>query len=146
MIFSTDAIIAFSIMLLTMLAFACTLANTAQNSLQTTTNLELEEKTLMIADSMVKNYFEKNTLLGACITDTDKKRVKTNEINSANLKKAKQPDIEGIFVQKILFKTKTTKETIELEKKQAKECLTAKRYALIDGEKGIIETTICKKE
>jgi hypothetical protein len=146
MIFTLDAGIAFTIMLIGMLVFATTLANTAEKAGQNITNFELEEKALMIADTFVKNYDENNTLRGACIYDKDKKRILTNELSSKNIQTAKQAELERFFVKSITYKTKTKEKTIQFTQKEngetemlensIKECLTVKRFVLIDGEKG----------
>ena len=146
MIFSIDAGIAFTIILTCTLAFVLTLNVNAQIVEQQTTDFELEEKALLVADSMVKNYNPKNTLLGACILDFDKKRVRTNELTSENIKKAKSASFGKIFVKNISYTAQTRKENLQLSAKTAKECISAKRFVLIDGEKGVILIQTCREE
>ena len=147
MIFSLDAGISFTILLISILVFVLMLNNYAQKAVQNTENFELEEKALMIADSFVKNFDENNPIRGAGIYDSEKKRVKTNELTLENIKKAKTISFSKIFVQKISYLTKTREEifTIDTDKNQTKECITAKRFALIDGEKGIIQIQTCRE-
>jgi hypothetical protein len=154
MIFTLDAGIAFVIMLIGIIVFAATLANTAEKTKQNITNFELEEKALIIADSFVKNFDENNTLRGACIYDADKKRVRTNELSTKNIEQAKPLELENFFVKSITYKTKTLEKTIQFMQKENKktkalknnteECLTVKRFALINGEKGEIFIQTCE--
>jgi hypothetical protein len=146
MIFSLDATIAFTIMLCALLVFLLTLNVYAQIGVSQARGFELEEKALLIADSMVKNYDANNTLLGACIVDYDKKRVRTNELTSTNIKQAKPTEFGKFFVRTISYETKTRKETTQLSAKKIVECLTAKRFVLIDGEKGVIQVQTCRSE
>jgi hypothetical protein len=145
MIFSLDASIAFTILLFGILLFANTLANNVQNAKENIKSIELAEKAIMIADSLVKNYDENNTLLGSCIIDLDKKRVKSNELSVENIRNAKPLKIDDIFVEKIKVQTSTLNETIFLEKKESNECYNIKRFSLINGEKGIIEVRTCRE-
>lgn len=146
MIFSLDAAISFTIMLLCALVFAGMLNSMSQTAAKQLKSAELEEKALMIADSVVKNYDESNTLFGACITDTDKKRILTNQLSMENLRKVKAQNFGEISVESITVHTKVTNETITLEQSTSRNCITAKRFALINGEKGIIEVKVCNGE
>lgn len=147
MIFSLDAVLAFVILLFATLVFATTVGNTTEQTTQGLSNFELEEKALMITDSLVKNYSSENTSLGSCITDLEKRRVRTNELSSANLRNAQPVVFDKIFLQKIEYKTSTRSETIQIEpNKKTKQCLSVKRFVLLDSEKGIVQTTICEEE
>ena len=142
-IFSLDATISFTIVLLMALVFVTFLAQNASATEREIKTFELEEKGMLIADSIVKNYDENNSLLGACVYDLDKKRVRTNEISLSNLNNAK-PLLSGeIFVKSILVKTNSVSKTVSIENKPSSECINVKRFALIDGEKGIIEVKTC---
>ncbi|MEI7961756.1 MAG: hypothetical protein WCI04_05465 [archaeon] len=144
MIFSLDAAISFVIMLMCTLVFASVLAGNITQSKENIESFELEEKALMIADSLVKNYDQNNTTLGACIIDADKKRVLTNQISLANLLLAKKLIFEGIFVESITVKTKNLNKTIKLENSNFETCISAKRFALIDGESATVEVKTCR--
>ena len=146
MIFSLDAGISFTILLISMLVFVLMLNNYAEKAKQNIENFELEEKALMIADSFVKNFDENNTIRGACLYDPEKKRVKTNEITLENIKKAKTISFGRIFIQKISYSTKTKEETFMLEAgKKEKQCINAKRFVLIEGKKGFINIQTCEE-
>ncbi len=142
-IFSLDAGISFTITLVTTLLFATFLAQNAFSSENEIKNFELEEKAMLIADSLVKNYDENNTILGACILDIDKKRVRTNEISLSNLSSAKKLSFSEVYVENILIKTNSFQKTFQIETKSSVQCISVKRFVLIDGEKGIIEVKTC---
>jgi len=107
----------------------------------------LEEKTLVLADSLVKNFNPENTTLGSAIVDHEKKRIKSNELTTANLKNAKAFQTGNFFVKQISWKkTNTFQEKIILNNSNTKNCLSAKRFVIIDGEKAIIELIGCINE
>jgi len=106
-------------------------------------NFYLEEKTLMIADSLVKNLNEENPLLGSCVKDGDKKRIKSNEIDETLLLQAKSFELKEFFVKELSWKIGATEKRITLSEKESANCLTAKRFALIGSKKGVIEVKGC---
>ena len=144
MIFSLDAGISFTIVLVGMLVFVFTLNGYAQSAEKINANFELEEKALMIADAMVKNANAENPLLGACIYDAEKKRVKTNELSSSEIKRTRPAQFGKVFVQRISYEIGGKKETLVLDQKNTNNCATAKRFVLIDGEKGLIFIQTCR--
>ncbi len=146
LIFTTDAIICSIIILTSALIFSTTIKTNATKQTELLKDFELEEKTLLIADAMIKNYDKNNPLLGACIFDLDKKRVLTNQLSLERLKEARQINSEKFFAEKITIKTRNYTHIISLSNKSTgKHCLTAKRFALIGNEKAIIQTTLCEK-
>lgn len=146
MIFTTDAIISTIIILTATLVFSTTINANAIRQTELLKDFELEEKTLLIADAMVKNYDKNNPLLGACIFDSDKKRVLTNQLSLKRLEEAKQINSEKFFVKTITITKQNSTHKINLNEEDTKKhCLTAKRFALIENEKAIIQTTICEK-
>jgi len=145
MIFSLDAGVSFTIILVGMLVFVFTLNGYAGSAEQSIINFELEEKALMIADAMVKNSNTPNPLLGACIYDSEKKRVRTNELSSAEIKRAQFMQFGKIFVKNIIYETNSGRENIALTQKTSENCITSKRFALIDGGKGIIFIQTCRE-
>ncbi|MFA6064722.1 MAG: hypothetical protein WCW44_03210 [archaeon] len=142
-IFSLDAGISFSITLVTVLLFATFLAQTASSTQNEIKNFELEEKAILIADSLVKNYDENNSLLGTCILDIEKKRIRTNEISFSNLINLKPISFGEIYVESITVKTNSFQKTFQIEEKVSNDCISVRRFALIEGEKGIIEVKTC---
>ncbi|MFA5357362.1 MAG: hypothetical protein WC308_00350 [archaeon] len=145
MIFSTDAIIASTIILFSLLIFFTNISNYSENISKTSKQLILEEKTLLTADAFVKNYSPENALLGACKVDYEKKRVKSNEIESKNFSTIKQTASKKFFIKKITLTNTNAKneKTIFTEEKNSETCITAKRLAFVDSEKTIVEITGC---
>ena len=139
--------VAFTLMLLGMLVFAITLANYGNAIAQNTEDFFLEEKTLAVADSLVKNNNPENYLLGACIVDAEKKRVRGSELSGALLAQAKPFALEGFFVKSVsIARAGKPKQQINLSEKVSEKCLSAKRFALVDNEKAIIEIEGCVDE
>ncbi len=144
-IFGIDAMIAFTIMLFCVLVFATSTANQSQKTQNNLLHYELEEKTFLIADSLVKNRDENNPLLGACIIDYDKKRVLTNQLDYTLLQNAKSAEFGDIYAKQITLEQNNNTQIIRLADKNSSECITAKRFAKISGEKTIIGVTICRE-
>ena len=144
MIFSLDAMISFVIILICALLFVFALNNYSQKSEQNLKSFELEEKALLLADSFIKNFDENNPLRGACIYDSDKKRVRTNELSLENMKKAKSIEFGEMFVKSITYTINEKSQTLQLSSKKSIECVSAKRFGLIDGEKTIIIIQTCE--
>ena len=145
MIFTLDAGISFTIILLSVLLFAVTLNANAIKAEENISNFALEEKANLIADSFVKNFDENNTLRGACVYDPLKRRVKTNELRLANIKNANTIEFGKIFVKELEYTTQTQHEFITLNQKSSSKCITEKRFVLIDWEKGIILIKTCEE-
>ena len=144
-IFSIDALIAFIIVLFMIMVFVIYIENQSEKITQNLGQFFLEEKLLLVADSLVKNYNSENVLLGACAYDIGKKRVKTNEISTINFEQIKLLRQDNFFVKSVSFETETRSEKWLVENK-AGICLTTKRFVLIDGEKGLIFVEGCINE
>jgi hypothetical protein len=144
-IFGIDAMISFAIMLFCVLIFVITLANQSQNTLNNLLDFELEEKAALISDSLVKNRDENNSLFGACLIDYDKKRVLENTIEKELLRKAKTAEFEGIFAKQITVTQNKKTEIIILDKRNSAQCISIKRFVLIDMQKAILEAMICRE-
>ena len=140
-IFSLDAGIAFTLTLFSLLVFASALGNYSSQLISQENNIFLQEKTMMVADSLVKNYNAENSLLGACVIDADKKRTKSNELTFSNLANAKPFVVENFFVKKVSIPAKGFVK--ELDARQEAQCITVKRLVLVDGAKAIIEVEGC---
>jgi hypothetical protein len=142
-IFAIDAIIASCILLLGLLAFFITLGNYSNRLGEESKNIFLGEKTIFVADSFVKNYSAENSLLGACIIDYEKKRVKSNELSSANFSNARALELDEFFVKSVSIKGGGPKKNVFMSGKNGKNCITIRRFALVDGEKAIVEVQGC---
>jgi len=146
-IFSIDATISFVIALISILIFVLYLSNIVLSEERNIEQIELDQKAIFIADSMVKNQNSDNALLGACNYDIDKKRVITNNLNYTQIKTNSKPITIGNFFVKnivITFVNTNQKETIILSEKNSNNCTNVKRFALVDNFKAIIEVKTCK--
>ncbi len=145
-IFSTDFIIAFIIILFIITSFIIIVTNNTRISINFEEQIYLEGKTVFVADSFVKNYNENNTMLGACVVDFERKRVLSNEISSENFSKIRQLEIDDFFVKKISTVKNGVEQIIFFEQKNSEKCITAKRFALVDGMKKIVLLKGCLNE
>lgn len=141
-IFSMDALVAFVIVLFMLLIFVFSVNNQTNKITQNVGHFFLEEKVMLVADSLVKNFNEENSLLGACIVDIEKKRVKSNEIASINFSNLKPFHQDDFFIKSVSYQTTTRKNKFLIENKEG-ECLVVKRFVLIDGEKGFVFVEGC---
>ena len=137
-----DAVVAFIVVLFILLIFVLTINAEGNNLTQNVGHFFLEEKVMLVADSLVKNYNEENGLLGACVFDFDKKRVKSNKINSANFTNLKALPQDNFFVRSVSYETYLKKDKFIIENKNGN-CLVVKRFVLIDGIRGIIFVEGC---
>ena len=143
-IFSLDAAIAFSLALLSALVFACALGNYSSGLVGEEESIFLQEKTMMVADSFVKNRNPENALLGACTVDPDKKRVRSNELGSEAFEGIRPLSMDGFFVKRVSVPAKGFSK--ELDARKGSRCIVVKRFALVDGEKAVIEVEGCLDE
>ncbi len=144
-IFSMDALVAFIIVLFLIMVFVIHIGNQQNQITQNIGQFFLEEKTILIADSLIKNYNSENTLLGSCIYNVEKKRVKSNEINTTNFSGFKPIEQDNFFVKSVSYQTPTKKEKWLVENKKG-ECLVVKRFAIINGKNGMIFVEGCTSE
>jgi hypothetical protein len=143
-IYSLDALISFLIMLFACLVFAVILANNATQLEKNIYFFELEEKAMLIADSLVKNLDTNNSLLGACTYNTNTKRVESNKIDLELLFRAKQIDSNKFIVKRITVND-GKKTELNLSSAVLAECIAVKRFVLADGKKAVIEVETCRK-
>jgi hypothetical protein len=144
-IFTTDLIFTIAILLITMLVFVIFVNNQINFFTEQEKNFYLEEKTIFVADAFIKNYNSNNTMLGACIFDSDKKRILSNELSSINFLKIKQLNTSDFFIKKIIVKNVLTKE-IFLDNTQSNTCFSIKRFAFVDNLKSEINFVGCLHE
>jgi hypothetical protein len=140
MIFSIDAMIAFFVLLIALLGFAVALANYESRVHLASTHFYLEEKTIMAADSFVKNRSNENAIFGTAIKDYEKRRIKSNELSIEDSTLfSEYSEKNGFFVKKIVSNTKVLFESSS----EGKECFSVRRFVLINSKKQIIEFTGC---
>jgi hypothetical protein len=144
MIFSFDAMISFLILLFFIFVLVNFISEKYLFEKQEVDHFFLEEKVLLCADSFVKNHNPQNTTLGAAIVDTEKKRAESNKLTLANILQAKPYSTGNFFIKKIQYYNQNQEtQTIELSTVKSQNCISSKRFVLIDGEKSIIEFTGC---
>ncbi|MEK6959407.1 MAG: hypothetical protein AABW59_05180 [archaeon] len=139
MIFSIDAMIAFTITMLFVLGFLFYISNATKESVSQSEHFYLEEKTLLLADSLVKNANIENSSLGACVMDFEKNRVKSNYLSALALLNFKPVEKERFFLKSI--ETAGTKAFSS--DKIGKECIAVKRFVLFEGVKQTVTVTGC---
>jgi hypothetical protein len=147
-IFSFDIIITFLIILFGITVFVFALHNNTNSFVKNVDDFFLEEKTIFVADSFVKNFDPTNALLGSCVIDLEKRRVKSNELASANFSNLKSLGIESFFVKRVSYRVlgNTSEQIIYSSARQSLNCLTAKRFVLIDAQKALVFVTGCLDE
>lgn len=141
LIFSIDSLLAFIILLIALMGFVFMLADYEKRVNESSKFFYLEEKTIMAADSFVKNYSNKNALFGSAIFDLDKKRILNNELNNKK-NFIEYFEITGFFVKRVLI----GKTVLFESEKESKNCITVKRFVLFDSQKKIVEYTGCLVE
>ncbi len=144
-VFSVDLVLT-AIMIFLML-FLITASFSAKSS-QTVAGMkrfQLEKNAVFIVDSLVKNSVE-TPLLGAALFDGEKHRVKSNELEHNQLKRAVPVGPGEFFVQRLSIKWKNgEKETIIWAEQGEKNCIALDRIALIGDESVLVELALCEK-
>jgi len=128
--------------------FAISFSNNTSAFVKNVDDFFLEEKTMFVADAFVKNFDPQNALLGACVVDIEKKRVRSNELDSANFSNLKSLEIENFFVKKIsyYFSNNRKEQIIYFSQRLSSNCLNIKRFVLLDGVKSLVFVTGCLDE
>jgi hypothetical protein len=145
-IFFTDAIISSAIMLVIILVFVFFITNKINILVQEEKHFFLEEKTIFLADSFVKNFDSENAMLGACKIDLKKKRILSNEIDSLNFGNIKAKHFDNFFIKEIIIDFFYEKrERIFFDSFEGKECFSVRRFAFVDNKKAGIEFKGCLK-
>jgi hypothetical protein len=134
--------LAFLIVLVAVIAFVSALSEYGRRVETAARNFYLEEKTMLAADSFVKNHSAKNALLGAAVFDGEKMRVKSNELSSLNFSGIAGVDAGGFFVKRV----SAGEEIIYESEEEGKNCVSVKRFVLLDSAKKIIFYTGCLRE
>ena len=141
-IFSIDALLAFIIFLFIILSFTVTLSNHSNDILNASKQFYLEEKTILAADSFVKNNVSENGLLGSASIDFDKKRIRANELTTINFHKFKDYNSGNFFVNSI----HSGNTVIYDSGLKSENCFSVKRLVLLDGQKKVITYMGCLTE
>ncbi len=149
-IFTSDAIITTIIILFAIFVFIFLINNNLALASQFEKEKYLEEKTIFVADSFVKNFDSENSLLGACKINNERKRVLSNEINSENFSKIFSLEINDFFIEKIEFENAFQKNIIyqnkETQNFTTNNCISIKRFVLLENIKTIFYFKGCLNE
>jgi hypothetical protein len=141
MFYSIDLIVSFCLILITIIVLMSSYFQNYNFNLNQFKDNELTEKTIFLADSFIKNRNIENSLFGSCQIDYEKKRIISNQLDESLFDKIKQIDIENFFVKEIkLNDTQIFQDLLE-----SKDCVTVKRYVLINNDKKILSLKGCKK-
>lgn len=113
--------------------------------------LFLEEKGILIIDSMVKNRNFEEPLLGSAVFDEEKHRVLSNVLDEKMLERLKAKEIAGVKVVKAWLKEKSesgVKERILFENFNGmeKECRSFERFVIVNGESKMIGAVFCSAQ
>lgn len=140
--FSIDALLAFVILLFAVLSFTITLSNYSENILLSSKQFYLEEKTILVADSFVKNHSLQNGLLGSAILDSDKKRIRANELSTLNFQSFNDYNAGIFYINRVYSEN----ELIYDSGLKSESCFSVKRFVLSDGQKKIVTYQGCLDE
>ena len=140
-LFYTDVMIATILILFTLTFIIFFINNITNTSITNTNNLYLEEKTIFVADSFIKNFDSNNSLLGACAIDIDKKRILSNQLNPTLFNNIKPLNLNDFFIKKIWIQPQN--KILFSQNKNSNNCISIKRFVLINGTKTLIYFTGC---
>lgn len=141
-IFTIDTLLTTIILLIILLSFSIILFQIINNNLELEKQFFLEQKTIAIADAIVKNN-NSNALLGMSKIDFEKKRVLSNNLTLSN-NNFTSIELNDFFIKEVsyLLKNKQSK-TIFLNKKTFSNCFAVQRFVLIEKQKGLIKIVGC---
>jgi hypothetical protein len=136
-IFSMDLILQFIIILSIIMIFSINISMKTNNFVLEKEDLILEEKVMLVADSFVKNLSE-NTLLGSCVYDLDKKRVRSNELDFLKFVEMNGLELEEFFVSAVSVGGARI-----YYKEEGERCVSVKRLVFVGAEKKVVEVKGC---
>ena len=138
-IFTIDALMSLIILLFMIFGAMLFLNNQVLGYTKSRDYFFLEEKTIFVADSLIKNFNSENTLLGSCIYDIEKHRVRSNELALVNILLVKPFSVGNFFVKSISFNGFEKK----MNDRFSENCVSVKRMAFVDGIKKVVLVTGC---
>ena len=127
-LFSFDLAIAFIAVLLTLSLMLAHFGFEKELALEGFGEISLQRKAVFLVDEMVKNRNGKQPLLGSAAFDAEKRRVLSNELDLALLKKAKGFRKEGFFVSSVSVAGQSL-----LFEKAVENCMGLDRIVLVQG-------------
>ena len=141
-IFYTDVMIATILLLFAITCLIFFINNNTNFAITNTESNYLESKTIFVADSFIKNLNPTNTMLGACKHDLDKKRILSNQLSILNFVNIKPLNLDDFFIKEIIVEN-IIKTKIFSQEKNSNNCITIKRFVLVEGIKSKIYFTGC---
>ncbi|MDO8648060.1 MAG: hypothetical protein Q7R70_06650 [Candidatus Diapherotrites archaeon] len=146
-VFSIELFFAFLVCVLILAAAlrseALMLFGSSQNSKQ----FFLEEKTIMLADALVKNRNAEQPLAGSAFFDSEKRTVISNLVDSSLLNSAKPAKFGNVEVFEISLQRKNQRPEIILSNPlPSGNCVSVKRFVVLQetSEKAIVGVIACE--
>lgn len=141
-IFTIDTMLTTILILVILFSFSIFVFEKIENNLLIEKQFFLEQKTISVADSIIKNN-NPNPILGMSIVDLDKKRTLNNKISLQNTN-FEQINLDVFFIKKIKYRLKTGfEEKLFLDNREFSSCFSIERFVLIQNQKGLIKVVGC---
>lgn len=106
-------------------------------------NLLLEEKSLLLADSLVKNHIPDSPELGSAVFDLEKKRVISNKIDSVLLSEIESKEISSFYLSGIYLKYFEKESFLFFEERNGN-CASVERFVSLNGRKTLLGVVLCE--
>lgn len=133
-VFSIDAAAAFVLALCIISLALNATAESIKEKAESEKQFELWKNLVFIADSVVKNNDSENSLLGSAVFDSEKHRVKSNELDVFLLKKASEIENKELELKQVKIVFENSEEKVFFRKNPEKHnCLAVERIVLIQG-------------
>jgi hypothetical protein len=142
--FSIDAMVTAIVILLMLFLVTASFSAESNAAISGMKMFRLQKNAVFLADALVKNNAE-NALFGAAIVDTEKHRVKSNELDFGRVKQAVPLASDEFFVQRLSIKWRDREEEIFRESVGEKNCIAVERVVLFEGEAALVELVVCEK-
>ncbi len=150
MIFSFDALAASTIVLSGFLLFL-----SASSGFAHPPSVFAAEKAVFLADSLVKNRFPENPVLGACVFDSERQRVLEGFIDYSLLSSSSPSCFGGACVKRLCLESRAEREcffdSFPLLPPAGEACASVRRMVVLDSlgslgslEKAIVEVGVCQ--
>ncbi len=130
MSFTIDTIFSVLIILIILFSFSFFIFQKISNETNFEKQFILEQKTISVADAIVKNNNE-NSMLGASVIDLDKKRTLSNIISTEN-KNFINLELDDFFIKEINLKYKNNSiEKLFSKETNTNNCFSIERFVLV---------------
>jgi len=132
-VFSLDAGIAFTIAIGVLFLALFAMEQSTKESIISEKNFELWKNTVFLADAIVKNNSPEQSVLGSAVFDSEKQRVKSNEIDLQLLEKASEIENKEFELKKISLVFRDANRVFFERHTDKKNCLAVERIVLVQG-------------